>query len=107
MTRIRPLEVKALTPLLIQDWPSPEELAAALITTLDQTRADRTSYVSVAQFGFQSPVYYVGLGPYPGMASARKAVTGHPGYSLATKIVTVPLLSPAGLTTLLNRVGLT
>ena len=101
--RVRPLEIKALVPLLEQDWDSPEELAQELIRTLDQTRASRTSYVGVMQFGggngsgLVGTVWYMALGPYPGRASATRALQSDPSASLATKAAVVPVTSPEGL----------
>lgn len=115
MSTIRPTkaEVNALVPLLEQDWDSPEDLASALIRAVDQARAERKLYVAVMQFGgggnggkgMSGPVWYTGVGPYPGKDSAKKAVLSHPGASLATKIAVVPVVSPAGLELLLRDVG--
>lgn len=100
VTRVRPLEVRALVPLLEQDWDSAEQLAAALIEALDEARASRTSWIAVMQFpvgnGSQG-WWYSGIGPYPGRKSAEKAVKGHPGASLAHRVAVVPLQSPEGL----------
>lgn len=98
MPRVRPLEVKALLPLLQQDWESPEELAAALIAELDSVRASRISYVGVLQIGGAKGIY-VGLGPYPGIASAERALMRHPAVSdrtLVTGAVIVPVETPEG-----------
>lgn len=103
MARVRPLEVKALVPLLEQDWETPEALAEALIGALDQVRADRTSYVAVMQFGDKS-VFYAGLGPYPGARSAKAAVLRHPSAGMAYKIAVVPMTSPEGLKGLLTDI---
>lgn len=105
MSRPRPLEIKALVPLLEQDWETPEVLAQALIEALDQARADRTSYVAVMQFGKSKPVIYAGLGPYPGARSAEVAVKKHPGASMATAVAIVPVISEAGFQQLLLKVG--
>lgn len=108
MPRVRPLEIKALVPLLEQDWETPEDLATALIQQLDQTRADRKSYIAVMQYGGQGQpgqVWYVGLGPYAGSASARNAASKHPGAGMATAIAVVPVTSEAGFDLLLREVG--
>ena len=106
MSRVRPLEIKALVPLLEQDWESPEELAKNLIEALDKARASRTSYVAVMQFGDRDGhCWYYGLGPYPGMTTASNAVQRHPGATVATKVVVVPVTSPEGLDRLLREVG--
>lgn len=97
MPRVRPLEVKALLPLLQQDWDSPEALAEALIVELDQTRAERTSYVAVMQIGKPPNAFYMGVGPYPGRASALKALIAHPGRDLATACVIATIETPEGL----------
>lgn len=105
MSRVRPLEVKALVPLLEQDWESPEALAEALIRQLDETRASRTSYVAVMQFGTNGNAWYSGLGPYAGRKSAERDVKRDPGASLAHKIAVVPLTSSDGLQARLKEHG--
>ncbi len=105
MSRVRPLEIRALVPLLEQDWDTPEELVEALIRELDQVRASRTSYVAVMQFGTNGNVWYSGLGPYPGRKSAERAVKSDPGASLAHKIAVVPLTSAEGLKARLEEYG--
>lgn len=70
MPKVRPLEVKALTPLLEQDWGTPEDLAEALILALDDVRASRTSYIAAVRSG---PMLF-GIGPYPGRKSAENAL---------------------------------
>lgn len=97
MPRPRPLEVKALTPLLEQDWETPEELASALIATLDQVRASRVSYVGVIQIGGNEERWFLGLGPYPGKRSAEKAVKGLLAAVDGSAYVVVPLWSQEGL----------
>lgn len=104
MPKVRPLEVRALVPLLEEDWDSPEELAESLIMALDQARTERTSYVAVMQFGEGSP-FYVGLGPYPGTKSAIAALKKHPAASMAVKRVIVPMIGPEGFEQLLRKVG--
>ena len=98
MPRIRPLEVRALLPLLEQDWDTPEELAEALIAKLDEARASRTSYVGVIQIGKASDNSRIvlGVGPYPGRASARKALLAHPARSLASACVIAQIQTPQG-----------
>jgi hypothetical protein len=98
--RVRPLEIKALVPLLEQDWETPQELAEALIRTIDEVRASRTSYVWVAQFGppkMAGMVWYAGAGPYPGRKSAERAAKGYPGAELASALAVVPILTSEGL----------
>lgn len=104
MSRVRPLEIKALMPLVEQDWPTPEALCEAVIKALDVARASRTSYAAVMQYGEERPCWYLGLGPYPGAASAKKAAARHPGAGMAFKIAVVPLLSEHGLQSLLEGV---
>lgn len=104
VTRARPLEVKALVPLLEQDWATPEELAEALIAALDDARAGRTSYIGIMQFGREKPIY-VGLGPYPGLTSARNALAKHPAVTEATARAVVPVIGPEGFEQLLKKVG--
>ena len=119
--RVRPLEIKALVPLLMEDWPDEEildaegvvidmkpgveRLAEALIRQLDETRASRTSYIAVMQFGTNGNVWYSGLGPYPGRKSAERDVSRDPGASLADKIAVVPLTSAEGLEARLKEHG--
>jgi hypothetical protein len=106
MARVRPLEVRALTPLLEQDWETPEQLAEALILALDGVRGDRTSYVGIMQFGSKDgAVWYAGIGPYPGQKSAVSALRRHPGASLAHRCAVVPILSPEGFVALLKDVA--
>jgi hypothetical protein len=97
MTRVRPLEVKALVPLLEQDWESPQELASALIATLDQVRASRVSYVGVVRIGSNERRWFLGLGPYAGQRSAEKAVKGLLTTVEGSAYVVVPLWSEEGL----------
>ena len=106
----RKTEVALLVKLLEQDWESAEALAKALISALDKDRADRTSYVAVMQFGGGAPgmtgrVWYHGFGPYPGKASAQRAVLSDPGASMATAIVVLPVTSPEGLANKLREAG--
>lgn len=103
--KVRPLEVRALVPLLEQDWETPEELAEGLIRALDTVRAERTSFVAVMQFGLESPLFYAGLGPYPGYKSAQAAVLRHPGATMASVIAVVPIMSPDGLEVHLKKWG--
>jgi hypothetical protein len=108
MSRVRPLEVKALTPLLEEDWDSPEELAEALIRKLDEVRTSRTSYVWVAQFGppkMGGLTWYSGAGPYPGQKSAERAAKGFPGAELASAVAVVPILTPEGLEAKIRETG--
>lgn len=81
MPKVRPLEVKAILPLLQRDWPDEynvhgellpgvEQLAEALIIELDKVRASRTSYVAAVRMG----AFVFGVGVYPGERSAHKAV---------------------------------
>lgn len=98
MPKVRPLEVKALLPLLRQDWESPEDLAEALILELDNVRASRTSYVGVLQL-FGPKGIYTAVGPYPGIKSAQRALTQHPAFqdeTLVTGAIIVPVENPAG-----------
>lgn len=75
MPRVRPLEVRALTPLLEQDWETPELLAEALVLALDEVRASRVSYFVTIQHGLKDGnCVYTGMGPYPGYKSALRAL---------------------------------
>lgn len=103
--RPRPLEIRALVPLLKEDWETPELLAQALIEKLDRVRSDRTTYVAIMQFGAKKPVFYEGIGPFPGAKTAQNALAKHPGRSMATAIAVVPIRSPEGLEALLKEVG--
>lgn len=106
----RPLEVKALLPLLEQDWPDEENpktgkvtpgvvrLASALIEELDKVRASRVSYVGVLQVGGKKGIY-TGIGPFPGQRSAEKALAAHPAFgdpTLCTGAAIVPVETPEG-----------
>lgn len=106
----RPLEVKALLPLLEQDWedienpkthkitPGQVRLAKALIEELDRVRADRISYVGVLQIGGRRGIY-TGIGPFPGKTSAENALAQHPALgdkTLVTGAVIVPIETPEG-----------
>lgn len=105
MPRVRPLEVRALIPLLEQDWDDvvsdkgevktgQERLVEALILELDKARASRTSYVGILRLNG----IMVGLGPYPGLMSAKKALEGHPAWGdpVVTGWAVVPIESPEG-----------
>ena len=77
-----------------QEWDGPEEFAVAIINELDRVRADKTSYVSVMQFGFAGSVFYVGIGPFAGQKSAANAVAKHPAFREAAKVAVVPMSTP-------------
>jgi hypothetical protein len=94
-------EVKAIEDLLLQDWETPELLAATIIDTLDQVRATKTRYVGVMQFGRTHP-FYMGVGPYPGRKSAQNALVRHPAASEATALAVVPMMSDEGFKALLE-----
>lgn len=95
---IRQADIKALVPLLLEDWETPEDLAKAVIGHLDKARAERGFYVGVLQFGYKAtPPIYLGLGPYPGQKSAARAVAGHPASGMALGRAVVPVTTPAGL----------
>jgi hypothetical protein len=110
MARARPLEIKALLPLLEQDWDDwenprtgrvisgQERLIEALILELDRVRESRTSYVGVLQIGGKRGIY-TGLGPFPGIKSAEAALMKHPAISdptLVSGAVIVPIQTPEG-----------
>ena len=78
-----------------QEWDGPEELAVALIKTLDEVRANKTSYIAVMQFGFGEVPFYVGIGPFAGMKSAANEVAKHPAFKEAGKVAVVPVNTPA------------
>jgi hypothetical protein len=99
---IRQTDIKALVPLLEQDWESPEALAKALIGELDKARAERGFHVGVLQFGERIPIY-VGLGPYAGIKSAERAVAAHPSAAMAVGVAVVPVTTPAAMTKLLSE----
>lgn len=61
MPRIRPTEHKAVVNLLCQPADSVEELAADVITAIDELRAKRTDYVIVVQ---HAPTFHTVHGPY-------------------------------------------
>lgn len=88
-----------------EDYETPEDLAKQMIEALDEKRAEKTRFVAVGQFGKDQTTWYTGIGPYAGKASAIKAARSHPGFSLATKIVAVPVTSKEGFEKLLDEVG--
>lgn len=90
-------EIKAVSDLLLQDWETPEDLAAAIIDALDKARASKTRYVGVMQFGQGPSVFYVGLGPYPGQKSAENALRNHPSAGMAHRMAVVPTTTAEGL----------
>jgi hypothetical protein len=109
MAKVRPLEVKAILPLLQEDWPDeirtnkngrttvipgPERLATALIQALDQVRASRTSYIGAIRIGN----YLVGIGPYPGKATAMHAVEKQVETygNLVDDFAVIPIEAPEG-----------
>lgn len=103
MPRVRPLEVKALVPLLQQDWGSPEELAEQLILTLDAHRTDRTDYVGVIRIDGAAPQpVWLGMGLYPGRDSARKDVEAALSAVPGSAYVITPVYSPARMRDLLG-----
>lgn len=104
MSRPRPLEVKALVPLVEQDWETPEQLIEELIRKLDEVRAERTSYVAVIQH-FGPTGFYSGMGPYPGQKSALAALKKRgidPSYE---KWAVVPIRSAEGQEQHMKQVG--
>lgn len=102
MPRVSPSEVKAIVPLLEQDWETPEVLAEEIIKTLDETRADKVTYAGVLQIGKSSPLYQ-GVGYFPGFASAKAAIEKHPAIGMASAAAVVSVLSPKGFTLMLDR----
>lgn len=94
MPRVRKTEVKALLPLLRQDWESEEDLAAALIVALDESRVGRTSYVGVIQHGLNGKAVYMGMGPYPGRKTAVKALQERGIDREHERAVVVPIMTP-------------
>lgn len=99
-------EIRPIVALLEQEWDSAEDMAKAIVKALDEARASRTRYIAVMQFGSEDgKCWYVGLGPYPGGASAKRAVQRHPGATLAHRCAVVPVTSGEGLEVLLKEVG--
>jgi hypothetical protein len=112
MPRVRPLELKALLPLLEQDWPDEvddeggllatgqERLIEGLILALDEVRASRISFIGVLKIGYGPTSVLLGMGPYPGRRSAEKAVAAHPAVAdrtLCTGAAVVPIETPQGI----------
>lgn len=110
MPRARPLEIKALRPLLEQNWDDytnprtgrtisgEDRLIEALILELDRVREDRISYVGVLQIGGAKGIY-TGIGPFPGIKSAESALSKHPAFldpTLVSGVVVVPIQTPEG-----------
>lgn len=100
---MRQSDVKAVAKLLEFDWPSPEDLAKAMIETYEKAVAERTTYAGVIQLDVSGPPLYQGVGYYPGEASCRQAVARHPAAGMAKLICTVPVVSPKGLTLMLDK----
>lgn len=97
-------EERAVVGLLEQDWESPEELAKAIIKTLDSTRASKIRYVGVLQFGKGAGTkFYAGLGPYPGAQSALNALRKHPAADEASGAVIIPIRSNEGFLELIKK----
>ena len=95
-------EVDALVELLEQNWETPEELAKALIKTLDEARTHRKTYIALMVFGDK---FATAIGPYSGARSARNAVTKFPPASIAKRVVVVPLTSQEGVEAALKETG--
>lgn len=103
---MRKTEVAGVAELLLADYNSPEEAASRIIRWLDNDRAKRTSYVAIMQFGGipeGTSVFYVGLGPYPGAQSARKAVLSHPAAGEAKRLAVVPMKSAEGVAEMIRH----
>ena len=101
---MRDTEVKGVAKLLLSDYETAEDCAKAIIKWLDEDRGKRTSYISVMQFGEQRPVFYLGLGPYPGVTSASKAAMTHPAADEAHKVVVVPVTSKEGFENMMKKI---
>lgn len=104
---MRKTEVQGVAKILLSDgeYETAEDAATAIIKWLDADRAKRTSYVAVMQFGHRpGNVFYVGLGPYPGRASAEAAVKTHPAADEAYKVAVVPMTSDEGFKALIQKV---
>lgn len=100
--------MRAILPLLKKDWDSPEELAEAMILTIDRVRNSRVSYVGVVQIGGTGGTMplYVGVGPYPGRKSAQAALVRHPAVgdeTLCRGTAVVPIYSQGGYEQLLTN----
>lgn len=118
MARPRPLEVRALVPLLEQDWKDEyrvtydssgnevgelvatgqERLAEALIVALDEVRASRVSYIGVVRIGGRGG-FSMAIGPFPGRRSAEAALARHPAImdrTLVTGAAVIPVETPLG-----------
>lgn len=98
-------EIKALVPLLQQDWESPEKLAEGLIKALDTARADRKLHAAVVQYGSpEGSVFYDAVGPIAGKVSAQKALEKMLYKSIVCKGAVVPLRSMEGFEALMAEV---
>ena len=88
---LKPRHKRALVDILMsEDFDSPEDMVKAVVSTLDDLRADDTTYMVVREW---SPMFF-GYGPYPTRNAAQKAIekglTGIPGTG---KVAIVPTFS--------------
>jgi hypothetical protein len=99
----RPTDVRKIAELLVEGADTPEDLAKAVITKLDEIRAERVQWMVVHQFGTEKP-WYAGHGPYSTRGQGEKAVARNPAISEATHTALVPVRTAAGLETVLKNV---
>lgn len=106
-------EVDALVELLEQDWETPQELAKALVKTLDEARTERTTYyyIAVVEYPYGHPdngkAWYEAVGPFAGAKSARNALDKMMSTvgNLARVGIVVPVRHPAGYVERLRKAG--
>src|SRR5690554_3076377 len=93
----RPTEIKAITELLTQNWDNATDLAKTIIQTLDNARAERTSYIIAAG---NSPRIQ-DLVPFPTPIQASKAIEQQTFTMLDVDLANInPVQPPVALATL-------
>lgn len=103
--RVTVTEIRALVPLLEQDWESPEKLAEALIKALDKARAGRKLHAAVVQYGDGAgSVFYDAVGPIAGKTTAQKVLGKMLYKSIVSKGAVVPLRTEEGFDALMAEV---
>ena len=95
---IKPTHVKAVAALLEEGAETAEELAKAVIRTVDQLREDDKTFMVVGQWDSQSGSYYMGFGPYSTKKQAVKAIEkGKAAPTIAEHVAVVPTFTPEHL----------
>lgn len=90
-------EVDAVAALLLAGDESPDSLAKSVIKTLDELRAERTTWGTVYRLGHGKTTTYVGTHMFSTKNQAIKSVEKDPRAGMATAIAVVPFTSAEGL----------